>query len=268
MTGPDAHTAADDSLSDERNSVNALTRRRPAGKGARAGAFDAGQSLMVKRVHEAFTARSEKRLLVWIATRLPPSVTPDQLTLLGLAGSLVSFFGYIACWLSPGFLWLASLGLVIQWFGDSLDGSLARVRRIERPRYGFIVDHASDIVSQGLFAIGIGLSPYIRLVSALLALVAYMAVSVVSFLRLHVTGDLHLSYSGVGPTEMRLLLIVGNAILFFVGSMPLRFMGLRIGVPDVLALAVFVFGTTSAFFGAWTTAREIAEVEITSSPRG
>lgn len=222
----------------------------------------------MNRIHEAFTARSEKKLLLWIAARLPLSVTPDRLTAFGVLGSLISFLSYLACWLSPDFLWLASAGLVIQWMGDSLDGTLARLRRIERPRYGFMVDHSTDIISQLMFAIGIGLSPYLHLASALLALVAYLAVTAVSFIRLHVTGDLHLSYGKIGPTEMRLLLILGNVLLYFFGAMPIRLFQMRFGVPDVVALAMFAFGVGSATTGAWSTARQVAEAEEPSSAPG
>ena len=120
------------------------------------------QQATVSRVHRSWLAHHERQMLTWLASRLPASVTSDHLTLLGVAGSLICGLAYIACWRSPAMLWLTGAGLVLNWFGDSLDGSLARFRGLERPRYGFFVDHSLDLVSQMLIFFGLGLSPYMR----------------------------------------------------------------------------------------------------------
>ena len=223
---------------------------------------------MIKRVHEAFTARREREFMLWIARRLPLSITPDHLTALGLFGSLISFLSFLACWISPAFLWLSSFGLLLQNFGDSLDGNLARLRAIERPRYGFMVDHGSDLVTQVLFAIGFGLSPYMRLDCALLALVGYLTVSVVSFLRLHATGVLYLSYNRIGPTEVRILLFVGNAFLYFFGPSRIAAFNNKLGVADLVALGIFFVASATAYSAIWATARSLEDERSSPEPGG
>src|SRR5262245_23245369 len=106
---------------------------------------------------------------------MPGWITPDRLTIIGLAGAIMAGPGYAASTRNPAFLWLASLGLLVNWFGDSLDGTLARHRRIERPRYGFYLDNAVDVVEQLIFAIGLGLSGIIYFELALLGLSVFFA---------------------------------------------------------------------------------------------
>jgi archaetidylinositol phosphate synthase len=219
------------------------------------------ESAMTKRVHEAFTVRRERELMLWIARRLPAAVTPDHMTAFGLLGSLICFLGLVASWTRPAFLWVGVLGLIVQNFGDSLDGNLARLRSAERPRYGFLVDHTSDLLSQVLLALGFGLSPFVRLDCALLALVGYLSVSVVSFLRLQVTGVLHISYNRVGPTEIRIVLLLGMVALYFFGPMRLGAFDGRLGVPDLIALAIFVAASFMAYSAAWSTAQSLLAQE-------
>jgi len=170
-----------------------------------------------ERVNDIFLGRLERPALQWLARHLPDRATPDVLTYIGIAGSVLTFAGYWASSLSAWFLWLASLGLVINWFGDSLDGTVARYRHIERPRYGYFVDHAVDGVSETLVALGLGLSPYVSFSVAAVALVGYLLMSVYVYLTTYVRGVFQLSYGRVGPTEVRAIIIVFNAILFFAG---------------------------------------------------
>jgi archaetidylinositol phosphate synthase len=173
-----------------------------------------------ERVHHSWLAAGEKRLLVAIATRLPAWVTSDRLTALGVLGAIVVFAGYLLSNGGPGWLWLASLGLLIHWFGDSLDGTLARVRGTERPRYGFFLDQSIDVVGNLLIMAGLGLSPYARLDVALLALTAYHALTIYSLLWNAVTGRHFVSIAGLGPTEVRILLFVQNTAIFLFGAAP------------------------------------------------
>jgi archaetidylinositol phosphate synthase len=165
------------------------------------------------RWNEGFFRPLERPALAWLATKLPRWVTPDQLTATGFVGALLVFVGYVASRTHPNFLWIASLGLVINWFGDSLDGTVARLRRIERPRYGYYLDNSIDCIAQLLLAVGIGLSGYVRFDLCLLALSAYLMVSVLSFLRANVSGVFQISYAAVGPTEVRVGFVVLNALL-------------------------------------------------------
>src|SRR5258708_2157279 len=153
---------------------------------------------------EGFFRPLEGPALSWLAANMPRSITPDHLTGIGFAGALIAAIGYAASGSSPVFLWVATLGLVVNWFGDSLDGTVARLRKIERPRYGYYLDNSIDCIAQLLIAIGIGLSGYVRFDLCLLALVAYMMVSTLSFLRANVSGVFQISYAAVGPTEVQI----------------------------------------------------------------
>ena len=170
------------------------------------------------RANDTPVARLEKKVLLWLAARMPAWVVPDTLTLFGLFGSLLIFASYALTFFHPGFLWLASLGFVINWFGDSLDGTLARYRKIERPRYGFFIDHIIDAISEVIVFIGLGFSPYLRFDLALIALISYLLASIFVYLSNYVNGVFRISYSGLGPTEIRLVAILTNTAVFFFGN--------------------------------------------------
>jgi phosphatidylglycerophosphate synthase len=177
----------------------------------------------------------ERPALAWLAARMPPWMTPDILTAIGVSGSLVIFLGYVLTHIHPGFLWLASLGFVINWFGDSLDGTLARYRHIERPRYGFFVDHTMDAISEYLVFVGLGVSPYVKLEIACLALIAYLLLSILTYVRTCVDGVFKISYTRIGPTEMRVIAILSNTLIFSIGNPTLR---LPVGTMTVYDLIV------------------------------
>ncbi len=170
------------------------------------------------RIQDNILARSERRLLNHLCARMPRWVTPDKLTSLGVAGALVTFAGYVLTNLSPAFLLLAIAGYVIQWFGDSMDGSLARFRAIERPRFGYFIDHSCDGLTTLLILAGIGLSPYVRLDVALVALGGYLLLSIHAYLAARVLGELKLSYFNAGPTELRFALIAMTVAMLMLGA--------------------------------------------------
>jgi archaetidylinositol phosphate synthase len=170
------------------------------------------------RVNNTPIGGVEKKVLLWLSGRMPGWIVPDTLTMIGLLGSVLIFIGYALTSFHPGYLWLASFGFVVNWFGDSLDGTLARYRKIERPRYGFFIDHIIDAISEVLIFIGLGLSPYLHFNVALLALVAYLLASIYVYLATFVNGVFRISYSGLGPTEIRLIAIITNTIIFFTGN--------------------------------------------------
>jgi archaetidylinositol phosphate synthase len=147
-------------------------------------------------------ARPEQRLLEWIARRLPAIVRPDHLTALALAAAVA--FAVAAA--SGSFLVAAAL-LVVHWLGDSLDGTLARVRRAERPRYGYYLDHLTDAVATALVGLGLGLSAHMHLAAGLVLVIAYLALSINSYLETQALGRFSLGYGRLGPTEARLALI-------------------------------------------------------------
>jgi phosphatidylglycerophosphate synthase len=170
------------------------------------------------RINDSPIGIVEKKALLWLAARMPAWIVPDTLTAIGFFASILIFASYALTFYDKAFLWLASFGFVLQWFGDSLDGTLARYRKIERPRYGFFVDHIIDSISEVLIFIGLGLSPFLRFDLALLALVCYLLASIYVYLATYVNGVFRLSYSGIGPTEMRLIAIAANLIVFFAGN--------------------------------------------------
>jgi phosphatidylglycerophosphate synthase len=167
----------------------------------------------------------EKRVLVWMAHRLPRWVNSDHLTLLALAAMAGAG---IAFWTSR--VWLPALlfvvvALMVNWFGDSLDGTLARVRRHERPRYGFYVDHVLDIVGITMLVGGMTLSTFMSPIVGLAFLVAYLLVSAEVFLATAVNGQFRMSFMNVGPTELRILLAIGTLTLFVKPTVSLFGMG-------------------------------------------
>jgi archaetidylinositol phosphate synthase len=159
----------------------------------------------------------ERPALAWLADRLPQSVTPDHLTLVGIAGAVTASAGYIGSHWSLQWLWVACAGLVVNWAGDSLDGTVARRRRIERPRYGFFVDHTSDLFSQSLMFLALGVSPCAHFGIACLGLLAFLMAFVYSLICVEVRDTLRVTYFGFGPTEIRALLIAGNLITLRAG---------------------------------------------------
>jgi phosphatidylglycerophosphate synthase len=171
-----------------------------------------------ERVNDILLGPLERPALQWLAAHMPAWMTPDILTGIGTLGAVIIFFSY---WLSnefPALLWVASLGFVINWFGDSLDGTLARYRKIERPKYGFFVDHTVDSFNEILIVIGLGLSPYVTFGVACLALIGYLLMSILIYIRTYVHGVFQISYGKFGPTEVRVFLILLNTVMFFLGS--------------------------------------------------
>lgn len=174
----------------------------------------------VARIQRNVLALQERRLLNWLCARMPGWVTPDLLTAFGVLGAIATCAGYAASNLGDGWLWLAIAGYVVHWFGDSMDGSLARHRQIERPSFGYFIDHSCDGLATLLILVGIGLSPYVRLDVALVALAGYLLLCVHAFLAARVVGELKLSYLAAGPTELRLLLIALTAAMIVLGYAP------------------------------------------------
>jgi phosphatidylglycerophosphate synthase len=187
-------------------------------------------------------ADPERRLLRWIAARLPRWVTSDQLTALGVLAATATAAAYAFSGLHPGWLWGASAALVVNWLGDSLDGTLARVRHAERPRYGYYLDHAVDAYATAAIGIGLGLSPYVSLGVALGLVIVYLALSINVYLESTVFGAFRLAYGRLGPTEVRLILIAANTGLVLhrhlpgLGGVPIRLVA--DGLCVALALAM------------------------------
>jgi phosphatidylglycerophosphate synthase len=166
------------------------------------------------RVHGSLLAGIEKRTLVWMAERMPSWVNSDHLTILGFAAQIATGVCYALAAYDRRWL-LAAIGcLVLNWFGDSLDGTLARVRQKQRPRYGFYVDHIIDSIGAVAMMGGLALSGYMHPVIAIGLLIAFLLLSIQSYLATYTLGEFHLSFWRFGPTELRVLLAIGNLALF------------------------------------------------------
>jgi phosphatidylglycerophosphate synthase len=203
-----------------------------------------------KRVHDMLLGPLERPALRWLASRMPAWATPDQLTIIGTLGAILVAFSYFMTNLDSAFFWLASLGFLVNWFGDSLDGTLARYRKIERPRYGFFIDHIVDSFNMVLIALGLGFSAYVRLDVAAVALVGYLLMSILAYVNAFVSGEFKISYARLGPTEVRVLIVVLNIVMFFAGARIFRTGFGEFSYYDllvaVIALILFLFFITNA----------------------
>lgn len=204
------------------------------------------------RIQQNWLAAGERRVLNWLCAHMPASVTPDKLTILGMIGAAMIFAGYVASNLSPHWLLLAILGYAVQWFGDSLDGSLARYRHIERPSYGYFIDHSCDGLVVLLILAGMGLSPFVTMDVAMVALAGYLLLSIHAYLSARVLGEFKLSYLSAGPTELRFLLIGLTIMMMELGYGPGLFgawSGFDIFVGTVAAILIFLFVAQTLFTG-------------------
>jgi archaetidylinositol phosphate synthase len=166
-----------------------------------------------RRINQALTARLEKRALQWMAARAPAWVTSDQLTLLGLTAQICAGLCYAFSRVNRYALLLAILFIALNWLGDSLDGTLARVRRQQRPRYGFYVDHMVDIFGSVALMGGLGFSGMLHWQTAIAMLIAFLLLSSESYLATYTLSRFEMSQGIFGPTEIRILLIAGNLAL-------------------------------------------------------
>jgi archaetidylinositol phosphate synthase len=218
----------------------------------------------MERVNDAITSRFERVLLTWLCGRLPRWVTSDMLTALGVLGAAISFAGY---WLSgrgAAYLWLACAGLVLNWFGDSLDGSLARLRRAERPQYGFFLDHMSDTLAMGLIALGVGLSPYASFASGMAVLLGYYVMVILTMTTSQATGVFRISFNGLGPTEIRLFIIVCTISAMVLPARRFVWRGVELTVYDAVMLGVTALLVVMCLL---ETMRTLKALKIQDPPR-
>ena len=191
-----------------------------------------------KRVNDILLGPWERPALHWLAAHMPAWVTPDTCTAIGILGALLTMISYGLSNYSPNYLWLASLGFVINWFGDSLDGTLARYRHIERPRYGFYIDHIIDVICQVMIFLGLGLTPYVSFNIACLALIGYLMLSILVYVRTYVAGEFKISYGGLGPTESRALAVLLNTSMYFLGMQIIVFGRQTFSIYDIFVAAI------------------------------
>jgi len=208
---------------------------------------DAGEFASAKRVNEALTASVERRVLVWMAERAPSWVSSDQLTVLGLAAQVGAGVCYALARYDRRALLLVIVCLALNWLGDSLDGTLARVRGQQRPRYGFYVDHVVDVLGSVAMMVGLGCSGMVHWVVAMAMLVGFLVLASESYLATYTLGRFEMSQGIFGPTEIRILLAIGNLALLrnpyatVLGHRMLLFdLGGGIAVVCMFAMVVYV----------------------------
>ncbi len=213
------------------------------------------------RTSDFILARFERAVLPRLARALPEWVMPDHLTGLGLLASTIIAAAYLLSNRDPAWLWVASAALVVQWFGDSLDGTLARTRKIERPRYGYYLDHLTDAYSTLAIGLGLGLSPYMLLAVGLAIVTSYLILSINVYLETYVFGEFSFSYGRLGPTEVRVILILLNAFAYFGGPRQLTLWGYDMTVLDIVGAAIALGMMLMLLGRARNNLRKLAQLE-------
>ena len=171
------------------------------------------QPRQAQRIQTSFINGVEKKALTWLAKRQPRWVTSDMLTAVGTLGALLVGVGFVMTCRSIDWLWLSVAGLAINWYGDSLDGTLARVRNCQRPVYGYYLDPTVDCVNEALMFVGAGLSPLMNLDLALAIFVLYLCMTINVSINAHLKSEFRLTYAKLGPTEFRMLIALGCILL-------------------------------------------------------
>jgi archaetidylinositol phosphate synthase len=213
------------------------------------------------RTKQFLLARAEGRALEWIARRLPKWVMPDHLTALGVLAAIGIAAAYLLSNGDKMWLWAASALLVVHWLGDSLDGTLARVRKIERPKYGYYLDHLVDALATALIGLGLGLSPWMLLSVGLAIVVCYLVLSINTYLETYAFGVFKLGYGRLGPTEARLALIVLNTLIALGVGLGFQVGGLGLTVLDLIGLGIAGLMTATLVARAAGNLRRLAELE-------
>ena len=165
-----------------------------------------------ERIQTSILNAAEKKALIWLAHRQPRWMTSDILTYIGVLGAAICALGYYLSNFNVCWLWLSSFGLLVNWYGDSLDGTLARVRNCQRPIYGYYLDHTVDAVNELIMVLGIGLSGLMHLDLALMILVVYLMLTVNVSINAHLKKEFRLTYAKMGPTEFRIIMIIVNTL--------------------------------------------------------
>ena len=201
-----------------------------------------------QRINDILLGFIERPAIDWFVRHMPAWVTSDHLTFLGLFAALMIGVSYWATRYNPNYLWLASFGFILNWFGDSLDGNLARYRKNERPKYGFYIDHIVDTISEIAIFLGLGLSPYVDFKLAVMGLIGYLCMTIQVYITTELRGIFKISYGKLGPTEIRAIAIIVNTIIFFIGdpsvnNIPIlgnvELYNLVVGIVDFILFMIF-----------------------------
>lgn len=180
------------------------------------------------RIQTSILNGVEKKALLFLAERQPAWMTSNILTFIGFIGSVLIAAGYLLSAKNINYIWLSSLGFIVNWYGDSLDGTLARVRNRQRPVFGYYLDHTMDVVCELIMFLGLGLSGLIKFEVSVLILVLYLMLTLNVSINAHLKNEFRLTYAKLGPTEFRVLGIIANTIVIYVDSILLPLVDLNI----------------------------------------
>ncbi|NSW53110.1 MAG: CDP-alcohol phosphatidyltransferase family protein [Anaerolineae bacterium] len=194
-----------------------------------------------QRINNTILGGAETRFIHWFEKIAPDWVSPDLMTFVGMIGTFSILIGYALSRVHPAWLWLASFGFFLNWFGDSTDGNLARLRHIERPRYGYFLDHCLDTITMLMVFIGVGLTPFVDMYIALFTLIAYLMMNVYVYVNTQVHKKFQLSFAMLGPTEGRLMFVIANTVMIFAGMVNVTLIGIEFSIYDLFFLAWMIF---------------------------
>ena len=220
------------------------------------------------RIQTSILNGAEKKVLIYLAKLQPKWMTSDILTGIGTIGAVLAAVGYILSNYNIHWLWLASAGFFINWYGDSLDGTLARVRHTQRPIYGFYLDHCVDGVTTAVVCVGAGLSQIMNLGIAMTVLVLYLLLSISVYINAHLKGEFKLTFVGMGPTELRLIIIIANTLFMYVRpirdfaiSLHIFGKGLILGSFDLVGILIIIALGAIYTHNFFTDAKEYAQID-------
>jgi phosphatidylglycerophosphate synthase len=171
-----------------------------------------------KRIQTSVLNALEHKALIWLAARQPKWVTSDMLTFVGTLGAFLIGLGYALTAIDVRFLWLSTFGLLVNWYGDSLDGNLARYRNKQRPVYGYYVDHTMDVINEAMMFFGAGMAPFFDMRLTLTAFVLYLMMTLNVSMNAHLKNEFKLTYLKLGPTEFRLIIAIANTVMLCFGE--------------------------------------------------
>ncbi|MGH2957737.1 MAG: CDP-alcohol phosphatidyltransferase family protein [Solirubrobacterales bacterium] len=220
-----------------------------------------GKGVEAEREPNFLFAPLERRFLPWLAGKLPRRVLPDDMTAIGVLAALGVCAAYQLSNDGNGWLWAASGLLVLQWLGDSLDGTLARVRKIQRPKYGYYLDHIVDAIATAAIGLGLGLSPFMLLSIGALIVVGYLILSINVYLESMAFGRFRLGYGYLGPTDIRAVLILLNTALALELGLDFTILELKMTVFDVIGLAIVAVMLALLAARVFGNLRELAKQE-------
>lgn len=214
-----------------------------------------------KRTTASLTAAWEKKYLPQMAAALPGWVTPDHLTALGIVAAFVIAAGFALSNYSPAFLVLAIVGLFFHWAGDSLDGTLARVRKKTRERYGYYVDRTADAISTVVIGIGFGLSPFVHLEIAMLMTIGYLLLMMYAEICAYTSREFPLSFGVVGPTEARIALGAFTTLMMFAPPRAIMILGVMTTWVDVFVVLVSLGLFLTFAVSSWLQAKKLDRLD-------